>query len=428
MKSYDDCLRTMYAFRRFGIILGLSTIEQTLDELGRPQETFSIIHVAGTNGKGSIASTLSVILNLAGYKVGLYTSPHLVKFNERICIDNHPISDEEVVNAYEAVNKVHHGSREPTFFEFATAMAFYEFAGQNVDWAVIETGMGGRLDATNVVKPEISVISNISLEHQSYLGKTLPEIAREKGGIIKKETPVVTGAKQKHVTAVLKDIAGELSAPFYRYRTDFRTRKKNDGKFDYFGVRNIWRDMRTGLPGGHQVENAAISIAACEVLNNGNAGITEEHIRTGLSRNRWPGRLEILPGSPTVILDGAHNLSAARKLSEFLSGDLKNKPVTLVIGILDDKPCEAILKTLFPVCDRVVLTKPDTYRALSPDTLQKIAKQYLQHVEIIPEVGKAVKHALETSPENSVVCVAGSLYVVGEAKTALKNDSFRIMR
>lgn len=429
MKSYDDCLREMYAFRRFGIILGLSTIRKILDELGRPQENFSVIHVAGTNGKGSVASTLSVILKLAGYKVGLYTSPHLVKFNERICVDNLPIADEEVVNAYEAVKKVHPGSREPTFFEFSTAMAFYEFGRQDIDWAIVETGMGGRLDATNIVEPEISVISNISLEHQEYLGKTLAEIAREKGGIIKKGIPVVTGTKQKNAVAVLRDIAGELSAPFYRYRTDFRTRTKKSGAggFDYFGIRNTWRDLKPALPGGHQVENAAISIAACEVLSDaGKATIAEDHVRGGINRNLWPGRLELIQGSPRVVLDGAHNLAAARKLAEFLS-EIAG-PVTLVIGILDDKPCESILKILFPVCDRAVLTRPDSYRALPLEALQKIAKRYLNDVETIPEVDKAVKHALKTSPENGVVCVAGSLYVVGEAKTALNNDSFRIMR
>ncbi len=187
----------MYSLRRFGIKLGLSTIKSILHNLDNPQDTYKCIHVAGTNGKGSIAYALSSILRTSGYKVGLYTSPHLVKFNERICINNKPVSDKNIVESYKAVNKVIQSDLEATFFELTTAMALYEFNRQKVDWAVIETGMGGRLDATNIIKPVISIISNISVEHQRYLGSTIGQIASEKGGIIKKAVPVITGVKQK---------------------------------------------------------------------------------------------------------------------------------------------------------------------------------------------------------------------------------------
>ena len=184
----------MYGLRRFGIKLGLTTIRKILKELGNPQQGYACIHVAGTNGKGSVASSLASILCQSGYKTGLYTSPHLVRFNERIQVNNRPISNKDVVAAYEAVRQVNFGRREPTFFEFATAMALYEFGRQQVDWAVIETGMGGRLDATNVIQPELSIITNISLEHRDYLGDTLSRIASEKAGIIKRRKPVVTVA------------------------------------------------------------------------------------------------------------------------------------------------------------------------------------------------------------------------------------------
>ena len=191
----------MYGFQRFGIKLGLSTIKKILGGLGDPQDTFTCIHVAGTNGKGSVASSLATILRCSGYKTGLYTSPHLVRFNERIQVNNRPITNEKVVASYRAVNDAHFGKRNPTFFEFTTAMALFEFAAQKVDWAVIETGMGGRLDATNIINPALSIITNISLEHREYLGNTLAQIAVEKAGIIKNRTPLVTGIRQKKAFA-----------------------------------------------------------------------------------------------------------------------------------------------------------------------------------------------------------------------------------
>jgi dihydrofolate synthase / folylpolyglutamate synthase len=200
--TYEQCLKEMYSLRRFGIKMGLDVIEAILDRLGNPQNSFSCIHIAGTNGKGSIASTLAAIFQDAGYRTGLYTSPHLVRFNERIRIDGNDIADKDVVAAHNAVKKVHMGDRDPTFFEYTTAMALYAFANAGVTWGIIETGMGGRLDATNVLNPEITIISNISKEHSFYLGNTLAKIAFEKGGIIKENTPVITAVNGK--SAVLR--------------------------------------------------------------------------------------------------------------------------------------------------------------------------------------------------------------------------------
>lgn len=415
----------MFGLRRFGIILGLETIRKMLEGLGNPQEHFKSIHIAGTNGKGSVASALASILHAAGYKVGLYTSPHLVKFNERICVNNHPISDEDVVTAYEAVKNAGYGDREPTFFEYATAMGFYEFARQNVDWAVIETGMGGRMDATNVVKPAISVITNISLEHRSYLGDSLAQIAGEKGGIIKHGVPVVTGARQKNVISVFEEIAEKKSAPLYRFGDDFRVRRDKSGTFTYFGFENTWRAMRTGLWGNHQVDNAALVLATCEILNKGKADIPLQSMKDGLEQNRWPGRLEVVSASPFVLLDGAHNLVAAQNLGNFLSDELGNRNITLVVGILDDKPYEAMLKSLLPACQKVILTRPVIGRALPPETLQPVAKEFTEDIKIIPNVEDAVKYAIDTAGPDDAICIAGSLYVVGEAKTAIKNYDFQ---
>ena len=409
----------MYSLRRYGIKLGLSTIKSILHNLGNPQDTYRCIHVAGTNGKGSIASALASILHTSGYKIGLYTSPHLVRFNERICINNKPVPDANIVASYEAVNKANYGARKPTFFELTTAMALYEFGRQKVDWAVIETGMGGRLDATNIINPAISIISNISLEHQKYLGGTIGRIAGEKGGIIKKCVPVITGVKQKSAISMLTKIANKQSAPFYRCGDAFRVRRCKNGTFTYFGINNIWRDMRSGLPGAHQIDNAALVLAACEMLNKNKAELSIQSIKDGLAQNRWPGRLEIVSSSPLVLLDGAHNLSAIRCLAKFLSENPTKQKITLITGILNDKPYAAMLACLLPLCSKAILTRPKINRALEPEKLYPIAKKIIPDVCIIPDVSEAVQHAIKTASSDEAICIAGSLYLVGEAKETL---------
>jgi len=421
--SYADCLKAMFGLRRFGIKLGLDVIRKILAGLGNPQKNFSSIHIAGTNGKGSIAASLSSILYESGYKVGLYTSPHLVRFNERISINNTPVSDDCIVEAYNAVQSIDSGDRELTFFEFATAMAFYEFNRQSVDWAIIETGMGGRLDATNVIKPVISIISNISLEHRTYLGNRLSEIAFEKGGIIKENSPVITGAKQKSVVSTLKDIAAEKSAPFYTHGKDFNTRSCKNEQFTYFGMENTWHNMETSLMGKHQINNAALALAACELLNQNGTDIKIRSIRKALLKTKWPGRLEKISDSPVIILDGAHNLIAARRLADFLLQNIARDKLTLVAGILDDKPYSAMLRSLLPACSRVILTSPKIDRALDPEKLYPIAKEVIDDVTIIQDVNMAVAHAIKTVSPDEAVCIAGSLYVIGEAKETLSELS-----
>jgi dihydrofolate synthase/folylpolyglutamate synthase len=418
----------MYGLRRFGIILGLETIKRILSALGNPQENFTSIHVAGTNGKGSVASALSSILHESGYKVGLYTSPHLVRFNERICINNCQISDADVVKSYKAVQQVHHGDRSPTFFEFATAMALYEFGRQKVEWAVIETGMGGRYDATNIITPAISIITNVSMEHRDYLGNTLAQITREKAGIIKQRTPVVTAVKQKQAQSVVQRVAHKKSAPVFMLGKDFTVRRNRTGYFSYYGIENTWHDLQTPLLGHYQVQNAALALAASELLNKLKAEISFKSIKNGLTKTRWPGRLEIVSDKPLVILDGAHNLIAARNLSKFLAANLVNRRIILVVGILDDKPYESMLKSLLPVCSRAIITRAKTDRALPPQKLYATAKKIISDVTTVADVAKAAKHAIETAGPDDVVCIAGSLYVVGEAKEAIEKGLVDIIK
>jgi len=420
MDAYNRCLNKMYGLRRFGIKLELATIKNILRGLGNPQKKFKSIHIAGTNGKGSVASALASILHEAGYRVGLYTSPHLIRFNERIRIENKQITNNAVVGAHRAVDRVHSGSREPTFFEFATAMALYEFGRRKVDWAVIETGMGGRFDATNVITPALSIITNVSLEHREYLGNTLSRIAGEKAGIIKKNAPVVTAVRQQQAFSVIQETAKEKCAPLYRLGREFKVKRHRTAGFSYFGIENKWQNLHTGLSGDHQITNAALVLAAIELLNKKFADISLIHIQKGLANMSWPGRLEIVCRDPLVILDGAHNLIAARNLARYLATHLSDRKITMVIGILDDKPYGAMLRSLLPVSSRTILTRAKIDRALDPEKLKSVAKDLVADITIIPDVSRATKYAVDNARDNEAICIAGSLYVVGEAMAAFE--------
>lgn len=415
--EYDRCLDTMYALGRFGIVLGLSTMESILNKLGNPQNNFKCIHIAGTNGKGSVASSLSSILHTAGYKTGLYTSPHLISFNERICINNLQITDAEVIEAYKAVESVNTGERSATFFEISTAMAFYVFSRKKVDFAIIETGMGGRLDATNIVQPQLSVITNISVEHKAYLGNTISQIAFEKAGIIKSDTPVITAAKQSNALLEIKKSATKKSAPLYQYKSNFKARRgKQKGSFTYYGINNTWHKMRTNLLGKHQIDNASLTLAACELLMKDLPKLSEETIRRGLEATKWPGRLEHVSNKPYTLVDGAHNLAAIRKLAQYLDDTFSGKNITLITGILDDKEYRTMFKIILPLCNRVILTQAKSERSINPEQLLKAAEELCNNVCVIEDIPDAIKHAEKTSQPEDVICISGSLYVVGEAK------------
>ncbi len=418
--AYEKCLQAMYSLHRFGIKLGLDIISGMLDGLGNPQDTYNCIHIAGTNGKGSVASALSTILHRAGYRTGLYTSPHLVSFNERICIDNQPVSNDDIIAAHTRATEAFKGDRENTFFELTTAMALDIFGRKQVDWAIIETGMGGRLDATNVLNPKLCIITNISLEHQSYLGDTLAQIAGEKGGIIKQGVPTITGVRQREVINTIEAIASEKAAPFYRFKEAFDIRQLTGNTFDYQGIETDLTAVEVGLTGDHQLENGALVLAACETLSRtGNATLPEEALRYGLKENKWPGRLEIVAKSPTILLDGAHNLVACKTLAHFLRTRFADRDITLVVGILDDKPYEQMLALLVPVCKKLILTRPVIDRALEPEALLPVVKPYAKETTLIAGVPDAVNHAIDTARPDEVICIAGSLYVVGEARQML---------
>ena len=428
--SYQECLDRIYKLGRFGIKLELSTIGNILRFLNHPQKNYHTVHVAGTNGKGSTSTYIASILRQAGFKVGIYTSPHLIKFNERICVDGKEISDQEVVEAYEAVNAVDIGKRKATFFEIATAMAFYHFAKADVEWAVIETGMGGRFDATNVVTPQASVITNLSIEHTDYLGNTIAELANEKGGIIKQNTPVVTAVSQPSGMEVLKKLAKEMNAPLYKLKQDFSIRKTpNKDTLNYRGLNQTFNQLVQPLPGEHQKENLSLGLAACELIfdrlkdKDERYNLTPELVEKGLAQAKWPGRLEIVQEEPRVIVDGAHNLKAAQVLGKYLTQTLSDRDMTLVVGILDDKPHEAMLEYLVPCAKRVIITKAKIDRSLETQVLVDAVKKIKDvELQVIEDVAEAVEFAISSSSANDAVCIAGSLYVAGEAKAKFSMD------
>ena len=431
-ETYQKCLEKIYQLGRFGIKLELDTIQNILARLGHPEKKYLCVHVAGTNGKGSTATYIASILQAAGFKTGIYTSPHLVRFNERICINGHMISDADVVSAYEAVNAADIGDRHATFFEIATAMAFYYFAKQQVDWAVIETGMGGRFDATNIIDSAVGVITNLSIEHTQYLGTTIQALATEKGGIIKPFTPLVTSVSQPSGIRTLKQIAKEKNAPIYQYKQDFFVRKTpNKPTVTYRGLNFRIPDIPPPLPGDHQKENMGMALAACELIfdrhkeNASQYQLTSDIVRQGLAGTRWPGRLEVIQENPLVILDGAHNLQAARMLARYLSTTLAGRKLTLVIGILDDKPYEAMLKNLLPVAHRVIITRAKIDRSLPTAVLMAaVKKNFNGQIQVIETVSDAVSYAISNTSKQDAVCIAGSLYVAGEAREKFDLDFF----
>jgi dihydrofolate synthase/folylpolyglutamate synthase len=266
------------------------------------------------------------------------------------------------------------------------------------------------------------------MEHRDYLGNTLAKIAREKAGIIKQATPVVTAVKQKQARSVVREVARKKSAPLFMLGRDFRVRRDRPGHFSYYGFANTWRHLKTPLLGRYQVQNAALALAAGELLLGNGVAITHESIKQGLANTRWPGRLELVCDRPLVILDGAHNLIAARNLAGFLADNLAERRITLVIGILDDKPYKSMLKSLLPRCSRAIITRAKTGRALDPQRLYKTAQKIISDVSVAPDVAGAATIAIKNSGPDDVVCIAGSLYVVGEAKEAIEKGLLKSVK
>ena len=417
--DYEVLLKELYGLERFGIKLGLDVIRDLLARLGNPQEAFPAIHVTGTNGKGSVCAYLASIFRAAGHRVGLYTSPHLVKFNERIRVDGRMIADEDVARLY-AETKPHTAkmaasseTNQPTFFETTTAMAFRYFAERRVDVAVVEVGMGGRMDATNVLRPDACAITRIGLEHTENLGRTVERIAKEKSGILKEGVPAVT--VDQPALAVIRARAEELACPLTVVGRDVRYSRLG---FDLDGQDVLFEDgvtlrARILLLGSFQPENAAVAFATALAVRE-KWKLTKGVIEEGLGAARWPGRLQVVRREPTVIVDGAHNAPAAAALAESLQELFPGQKLTFVVGVLNDKDLAAIADSLGPLAARVFATKAKTPRAFEPGEIRKAFEAYAP-VDGVPVLKDAVTRAIGSAAPEDVIVVTGSIYVAGEA-------------
>jgi dihydrofolate synthase/folylpolyglutamate synthase len=415
--AFDQALAYLYDLQKYGIKFGLSSTSNLLRSLGNPHRRVKAIHIAGTNGKGSTAAMISAMLVAANYRVGLYTSPHLIRFNERFRIDEHEVGDDDILEVFGRVRRVVDDREPPTFFEMTTAMALELFAEHELDWAVLEVGMGGRLDATNVVTPEITVITNVSLEHQEFLGSSLRSIAWEKTGIIKQGVPLVTAVEQPVALAVVKSRCLECKAPCYRVGRQIRVRSQGRRRFTYHGLRWQLRDVRLPLEGHHQLRNAATAIGTLEVLQNRRqCSVAPERIRAGLARTRWPGRLEWLSHRPRILLDGAHNYAGVLALCRTLPESFAYRRLIVVLGVMADKDIRGMLRRLAGVAAHIILTRPRYERRAEPEAVLKIAGVCAAPTEVINSVEAALARAGELAAQEDLVVVTGSLYFIGEVK------------
>ncbi len=407
----------VFDLQKFGIKFGLSSTLDLLARLKVPHQEGRYLHLAGTNGKGSVAAMLSAVLTRAGYPVGLFTSPHLVDFTERFRLRDEDIAPARLLALINEVRAAVDEAEPPTFFEFATAMAFLYFHQEQAAPVILETGMGGRLDATNIVCPLVAVITNISRDHQEHLGAGLLNIAGEKAGIIKEGAPLVTYARQQRVLELFARRCQELGAPLYLGGRDFKTRGGPGGRFAYQGLSRRLDHLALSLTGRHQYRNAAVALAVLELLGRQGFALPEAAIREGLARTRWPGRLEQVSRDPRVLLDGAHNPAAALALAQALRARPRNGRLIMVMGVMADKDVDTILARLLPLAQLVIFTKPQYFRAAATADLARRAAAF-KHLEVIevPRVAAAVARAQALAGPGDRIVVTGSLYTVGEAK------------
>jgi dihydrofolate synthase/folylpolyglutamate synthase len=423
----------------------LAHMRVLLQVLDHPERRFPSVLIAGTNGKGSTAATLASILRASGLKTGLYTSPHLVRINERIRVNGQEIGDDDFASLHAHVDRIAESLVErselpwhPSFFEMMTAIAFEHFAREKVDLAVLEVGMGGRLDATNVVEPRVSVITDISLDHQKFLGDTVGEIAKEKVGIIRPGGAVVTLPQHPEANDVIGNTILDLRAravnavpyvpPVSPGSTEYLVSSTKQGN-----ARDVYRYplqvlgeqilVETPLVGRHQLRNVALAIAAAvELSEQGFSGITAKSIERGIRETRWPGRFQVIaarPAWPEVVIDVAHNPAGAWALRSALSERYQDRPLIFVFGAMRDKAISEMMEILFPLAEQVIATRPDNPRAASPEEIQQAAARTSVEIEMVGDVPQAVERARALAKPGAVMVITGSIYLVGEVMRSI---------
>ncbi len=417
-----DAIERIHEFDRFGMILGLERMNILLDKLGHPEKDLKVIHVAGTNGKGSVCRYMYEALRENGYKVGLYTSPFIVCFNERIQYDGGMISDEEL-NIYTkmAVEKteemVREGLDSPTEFEVVTAVAFLYYAAKQTDFVILEVGLGGTGDSTNVIeKPLISIITSISYDHTDRLGNTLEEIAGEKAGIIKPGVPVVSNVEQQEAAKVIARKAYQSDARFYD-ATKLKYGIKKESAFGYEFDMEIYgtdySEVKISMPGRHQVENAKTALIALEILRKqGVVKVQRDKLYKGFEQARQPGRFEVFEGEPLFVLDGAHNQAGAEALKKAVKDCFPDEKILMVTGMLKDKDVDTILDNFCDITDTFIAAEPDNPRKMTATELAEKLREKGATVKVAANAKDALKQAVEHEMKPRVILCAGSLYLI----------------
>lgn len=421
--TYDEAVEFADSTKKYGSILGLESIRNLMQELGNVQEQLHIIHVAGTNGKGSVCAFLSAALTEAGYRVGRYNSPAVFERREVFRIGETMISKEEYAAVFERVQTAcealkKRGCPHPTVFEVETAAAFLWFYEKKCDLVLLETGMGGETDATNLIThPVCSVLTSIGMDHMQYLGNTIEEIAKVKAGIIKKGCPVVALKQGDSVCEVIKNKAEKcgsrcvlVEVPQYMQEAPIWGTTLQDVHYG---------SVHTALGGIWQRENLSLALAVLKLLEESGYPITKEAVQSGIAKTIWHGRYEVLQTEPLFIIDGAHNPIAAKRLKETIEKDFTNREIIYIIGVLADKEHEKMLRLLLPGAKAVFTVTPDSPRALDGEILAKEARKYADNIWHVPDIGKAVKMAKETAKESDVILAVGSLSYLKEVKKAL---------
>ncbi|GKS57888.1 bifunctional folylpolyglutamate synthase/dihydrofolate synthase [Nitrospira sp.] len=429
--SYADAVAYLFGLQRHGIKLGLESMGRLLQALGSPHEHLRTLHIGGTNGKGSTAAMVASILRAAGLRVGLYTSPHLVDFRERIRVNGLMIKEEDVADLTARLRRACPPDVPATFFEFTTAMALEYFNHTGVDVAVLEVGMGGRFDATNVVMPVVSCITTVAMDHEQYLGADLRAIAFEKAGIVKPGVPVVLGRLEAEARTVVMEAARGRGALLRELGVDFAVEGSLPSDCTYHRRGRSIRNLACPLRGRHQLDNLACAIAVIEEVVRCGLSVEESAIRQGLAEVQWPGRLEVMAERPLVLVDGAHNPAAAAAVAEYLASFRAQCPsskVWLVLGMMQDKDHAGFVHAMMPHVDEVILTVPRVSRAASGETLSQWFPSDGPPARVIPAVSDAMFEARKRASPEDLICVTGSFMLIGEVKAILHGMSMSPLR
>ncbi len=419
--NYEEAMGYITDTYKFGSKMGLERIKRLLELLGNPQKGLKYVHIAGTNGKGSTTAYISTVLMEAGYKTGIFISPFIQRFNERIRINKEEISGEDIAKYIVKIKDmigvmVSEGSSHPTEFEIITAMGFMHYAENNCDIVVLETGLGGIIDSTNIIDDSVvSVITTIAFDHQQYLGNTITEIAEKKAGIIKRNGSVVIYPQSDEVMEVFLKECQVKNAKLYKVLSENVNIISSDTTSQAFDFEEH-KGLQISLLGEHQIYNASLAVKAIEVLKEKGFHITDENLRNGLFNTKWPGRFEIVFRNPEIIIDGAHNVQGANNLAENLKKYFPDTKFVFIVGILSDKDFEHMLSPFFPIAEKFIAVAPDYYRAIKANDLKAYLEKFHDNVISFDTVKGALDYVTAEVDKNKIICAFGSLYYIGEIR------------